>query len=595
MSLDPTVVAKIALHITKEIYDRLQGCSENDAVCQRIKAEITKLQGIATDLQKLEVGGLPETCRSAIDEFSDSLELCRRVCNDINRTGNVVKFLKVRGHKSDLETLDTQLKRATESLQLVLGQVSILQNRRIEEAVHRGTEDLRGTIINPRQGVFLPNSKVAESRPHKIDHPEVTLDESGDLMEVKWKDEENQRDTVDYYEVRYDDENDHMVSAKVDECVCPSEENTFYMKLGQPKIKIGSIYSVQVRGINGAGPGDWSETTIFKFKTGPPNKPKKPTVEVQTPTEVLIIASKLPKKDENGSCVTRCKVEYVMSDGDDTTWKILESNIKQRSSPDVKLKIGSLVPDTTYNFRIKMINDIGESPPSDSQEVLTTQLIPDRVQNLRISSKRKDKSLKLRWEEPAINPQAAHKYKVQMRLKKEHKWEDYITVDKKSVKIVQLSTDTKYAFRVRSINSQGDCGEWSNEIEAETRFGIFGRTLGTIGAVVGGTVGGPLIGAVGGGAMAGIAAGKIPDSQAGQRAAKVGAGTGGAIAGGLLGIVAAPMMGIAAGVMANKKLAGEMEDTSPQTSDDESVPGAWAQIMKTNNKVVRDMLGEDVK
>lgn len=309
----------------------------------------------------------------------------------------------------------------------------------------------------------------------------------------------------------------------------------------------------------------------------------------------MIAASRLAERDENGSHVTHCKVEYAQIDGNETTWNVLESNIKQRSAPEVKLKIGSLVPDTIYNFRIKMINDSGDSPPSDSREVITTQLIPGPAQNLRISSKRTDKSIKLRWEEPAINPQAAHKYKVQMRLKKERDWTDRTTVDQKAAKITELKTDTKYAFRVQSINNKGECGEWSSEVEAETRFGVVGRTLGTLGAFVGGTVGGPAIGAIGGGAMAGATAGKIPDSQAGQRAAQVGAGAGGAIAGGLFGIVAAPVVGLATAMMANKKLAGEMEDMSPQTSDDESEPGVWADIMKTSNKMASSIFGEDRK
>lgn len=367
MSLDPGTVAKLAFHMTKEIYDRIQGCSQNDATRQRIEAQIKKLQSIATELKELELDELPSSCKSAIDGFGDSLEICRRACNALNQAGSIGKFFKVGGHKSELETLDTQLKRATDSLQLVLSQVSIVQNKRLEEAVQKGTEELKGTIIHPRQGVFLPNRKATETRPHQIDLPEVSLDESGDLMEVKWKDERNHKDTVNIYEVRYDDQNDHVVPANVDECVLPcDDENTFFMRLGPPRIEVGNLYSVQVRATNGAGPGDWSEAVIFRFKTGPPNKPKRPTVIIQSPTEVLIIANKLSKKDENGSCVTSCKVEYTMIDGDDTTWKVLEINIKQRLTPDIKLKIGSLIPDRAYNFRIKMINESGESHPSDS-------------------------------------------------------------------------------------------------------------------------------------------------------------------------------------------------------------------------------------
>jgi hypothetical protein len=593
MAIDPSTVVKHALYVTKEIYDRLQGCSENDAVCQRLMQQIKKLQNIANDLKELEMDEFPASCRNELDSFGDSLEICRGACNALDRAGTIAKFIKVHGHKSELETLEIQLKRATDNLQLVLNQVSVLQNRRLEEAIHRSKGEVIGSVINPRQGIFLPNSRVDEARPHLIEPPEVSLDDSGDLMEVKWKDERNQKDTIDRYEVRYDEENNLAVHASVDECTLLGNDNTFYMKLGEPKIKVGNLYSVQVRATNGAGPGDWSGPTIFRFKVGPPNKPKKPRAIIQSPTEVMIFASRPSVKDENGSCITCCKVEYVNVDGDDTTWEVLEINVKQRSTPEIKLKIGTLKPDTTYQFRIKMVNENGESPPSDSREVVTTQVTPGPALNLRVSSKRTDKSIKLRWDEPADNPQAAHKYKVQMRMRKEPAWTDCATVEKRSAKLIDLKTDTNYCFRVQSMNNQGHRGKWSVEIEAETRFGVLGRTLGTIGAFVGGTVGGPVLGAVGGGFAAGAAAGKIPDSRTGQRAASIGAGAGGAVAGALLGTLGAPVVGVTTAVLANKKLAGESDDISPQTSDDEDhKPSTWAQMKKMSEQMAEDMLNK---
>lgn len=367
--------------------------------------------------------------------------------------------------------------------------------------------------------------------------------------------------------------------------------------LGPPKVRPGNLYTVRVRCISDAGPGDWSEPTLFRFKSGPPNKPAKPTVTVQSPTEVLITVRRPSPKDENGSGVTRCKVEYTQKlGGNDLTWSTLESNIKQRTSPDVKLTVRFLTPDTTYSFRIKMINDCGESIPSDPRDVVTTQLIPGPPQNLRISSKRTDKTIKVRWEEPAVNPQSANKYKVQMRkAKKKYEWTTYTTVYKKSAKVKELKTDTKYQFRVQSINNKDEAGEWSNEVEAETRFGAFGRALGTAGALVGGVAGGPIIGAIGFGAMAGAAAKKHPDSETAKKAAGVGAGVGGGVAGAVVGLFGAPIIGGAAAIMAHKKLAGEMEDISPQTSDDENEPGMWTEMMKNSQKMAEDIFEEEKK
>lgn len=283
--------------------------------------------------------------------------------------------------------------------------------------------------------------------------------------------------------------------------------------------------------------------------------------------------------EENGSCVTRCKVEYTQKiDGNGT---ILESNIKQRTGVEIKLKIGSLTPDAIYSFRIKMINDRGESPASDPCEIVTTQLIPGPPQNLRISSKRTDTTIKVRWEEPAKNPQSANKYKVQVRQakKKPDVWATEITVDGRAVKITKLKTDTRYQFRVQSINNKQEAGGWSDEKEAETRYGRFGRAVGTIGALVGGTVGGPIVGALGFGVMAGTAAKKHPDSETAKTAAGVGAGIGGGVGGAVVGLFGAPIIGGVAALMTYKKMAGEMEDISPQTSDDENETGMWTEML----------------
>ena len=227
------------------------------------------------------------------------------------------------------------------------------------------------------------------------------------------------------------------------------------------------------------------------------NKPKQPTVTVLSPTEVLITTKRPPERDENGSAITHCKVEYTKKmDGNDLTWDNLKNSIKQR--PDVKLKIRNLTPDTTYNFRIKMINEIGESAPSDSVSIHTIQIIPGPPQGLRISSRRKDTSIKLRWEEPAINPQAAHRYKVQICLKKESNWTSCCTVHTNSAKITPLETDKKYCFRVQTINNKGEGGEWSEPVEAETRYDPL------IGSVIDGLALGKKVAGIGGAVAVGL-------------------------------------------------------------------------------------------
>lgn len=594
MSLDPGAALKGTFAVCKEIYNRIQGYTQNNEVCARIEQRLIILRKIATDLeQEFQNKELPESCIQVFDHFYSSIGICKKTCTDLNTTRSLKKIIFVDHYREELDTLDSELQRACDHLQIVLGQISIIQNERILDAVEEGTNSVKSAVFYSKQGVYLPNRKASGTRPHKIEKPTVYLEtdnNAGDLMVVKWTDDKCQDSAIKYYVVRYDDERNLMEKATVEECMFSDNNvNEFHMKLGSPKITPGNVYTIQVHGVNGDGPGEWSESVSFRFKNGPPSKPKKPKAQILSPKQVKIIIKKLTKKEENGSCVTRCKIEYI--GGDDDSWEYLETEIKRSEREDMKITIGELIPDSTYNFRIKMINNCGESAPSDSCEVITKQLVPGPPQNLRISSKRKDTSIKVRWEEPEKNPQAACRYKVQKRqIKRQFQWEDYDTVEKMSCKIIGLKTDTKYAFRVLSVNNRGESEDWSDEVETETRYGLFGRTVCTIGAFVGGTVGGPVMGAVGGGLMAGAAAGRVPDSTTGKNLARAGAGAGGAVAGGLFGLIGAPIMGGISAAMANKKLCGEMEDLSPQTSDDENEPGFMTELFKNSNRMASDLL-----
>ena len=74
-------------------------------------------------------------------------------------------------------------------------------------------------------------------------------------------------------------------------------------------------------------------------------------------------------------------------------------------------------------------------PKCHSKEVITTQLIPGPPRELRTSSKRLSKYIKIRWKEPKQNPQAVFQYHVQMQLAKSKAtpWYDVTTVGKEKL------------------------------------------------------------------------------------------------------------------------------------------------------------------
>lgn len=82
-----------------------------------------------------------------------------------------------------------------------------------------------------------------------------------------------------------------------------------------------------------------------------------------------------------------------------------------------KFNIGNLSFDKLHHFRVRMVNEVGESKPSDQVQEITKLLIPGAPQELRVSSKRTDSSIKICWKEPISNPEAVEKYEVEVQRK----------------------------------------------------------------------------------------------------------------------------------------------------------------------------------
>ena len=598
MPICATDVLKVVWNISREIYSRYQAVSENNDHRQRVQQSIKELQRLAEDLKNSGVDELPVSSIESVEAFQESLETCRRICDNLHSKGILGKAISVREHKVQLEALEKELEKARSSFQLALTKILLQQNQALKQSIQEGHTRIEATVIHPSVGVYQGTGASNKlSRPFPITRPEVTVD--GELMVVKWCDDQNPTDSVERYEVQYDDQKDMIVPGKPQDLKISNESNKFALSIGPPKIIPGQLYTIQVRAANSQGPSEWSDQCVFRYKKGPPNKPKKPEVTVNSPTEVIVMVNKLEEKDTNGSPVHQCVVEWIADDDNSSEWERLVCALERhRDSDTKKFSIKQLMPDTMYRFRVRMVNEAGESHPSDVSEVLTTQLIPGPPQELRISCKRTDTTIKIRWKVPTTNPQAVDKYEVQFQLMSSRQpgaeWEAFVTVQhtKLSATARGLKSDTKYQFRVRATNNKNQNGEFSDCLEAETRFGKFGRGAATVGAFVGGTVGGPLMGAVTIGYLAGSSAESGPDSKVGKKVAATAAGIGGGIGGFLLGTIGAPLFGAVGAAMTYKSLEGGLEERSPQSSEDEEEDSILRNVWQMSKKKSEDMMNK---
>ena len=560
---------------------------ENDEHRQRVEVKCIELERLAEDVRNAGLSILPLSCQQGLQRFNESLCTCAEVCEKMRNRGALANLYHAQRHRRDLEVLERLLSEVHHSIQQVCFSVLLAQNEELWRRVVEGETRLEAEAIHPGAGIYkgAPGG-CKEKVPRAPDKPEVVVD--GTLMAITWRDTQNSSEGIIRYEVRYEDEKELIAFGTPKELkVGKKKEGTYAMTLGPPKIVPGeqNVYTIQVRAVSRlGGPGEWSEAIVARLGVGPPNKPKKPTITALSPREVLVHVQRPGVDEENGRPVREYIIEFmsrnadVVSQWQSLRYPIMDSDVGEASADVLMHTVRGLEPGSVYHFRVKMVNEAGSSLPSKAEDVCMEQLVPGPPQDLRVSTKRTDKIIKIRWKPPAIYPQSVNKYIVHMQLKRGRQAQNEWSVvkecsEKLSATIRDLKAKTKYRFRVAAINFKGELGNFSKVMVAETRCGMGGRLTAAAGAFVGGTVGAPLLGAVGIGRYAiSVVSDYKVGSDAVKMAACTAAGVGGVVTGTVMGAVGAPLFGVAAAALGYESAAGRMTDWSPQSSDDEREP-----------------------
>ena len=199
--------------------------------------------------------------------------------------------------------------------------------------------------------------------------------------------------------------------------------------------------------------------------------------------------------------------------------------------------------------------------------VIKHNVIPSEPTNLRVSGKRTDSIIKIRWNPPDIGSTIITHYEINKGDK--NQMEEIYSVPAKylSATFVNLKHKKDYFFRIRSVNDTL-VSDWTLILEVKTRLhkgikAVFSPIVWTVG-----TVTAPLATAVGMGAMAGD---KVKGDEPKVNTAAVAAGTAGAAGGLLVGTVAAPVVGA---VWAHVFMHGidklDLSDQSDDENDEDS-------------------------
>ena len=307
---------------------------------------------------------------------------------------------------------------------------------------------------NPNDGLYQLQPHAVQTTPRKAEIQTIQECRPG-VLHVSW----NERAESDYYELQYDGQTRHSIKVSSTECLLDS------MQLHFPSTM---FYSIRVRGVNGCGPGDWSESMTGSF-TILPEQPQKPlAVHVNSSNCVSLVVEK-PMEREGSKPVTQFVVQYHTHES--TKWtkevfsveKLQTLSIKKRSALKIDLSWNvDIAP--TYHVQISHRNEDGDSLPRECT-IKTNKIPPGEPAEPSVVFRNTD-TIIMEWKAPNTNAYAVDHYEVQWE-ENEH------TVETKTTKecyivIRSLKPGRRYSFKVRAVN-KWFCGSEITEISAKTK------------------------------------------------------------------------------------------------------------------------------
>uniref|UniRef100_A0A8C2JRU4 Sidekick cell adhesion molecule 2b n=1 Tax=Cyprinus carpio TaxID=7962 RepID=A0A8C2JRU4_CYPCA len=237
-----------------------------------------------------------------------------------------------------------------------------------------------------------------------------------------------------------------------------------------------TTYTIEVAGMTSKGQGQLSSSTISSGV--PPELPGPPTNLAISNIGPRSVTLQFKPGYDGKTSISRWQVEaQVGVTGENEDWVMVH---QLANEPDARsLEVSGLNPYTFYRFRMRQVNIVGTSPPSQpSRKIQTLQAPPDMAPanvTLRTAS---ETSLWLRWVplpewEYNGNPDSVG-YRVQYsRTGAQSKALLHIIADRleREFTIEDLEEWTEYEVRVQAINGIG-AGPWSQPVRGRTRESV---------------------------------------------------------------------------------------------------------------------------
>ena len=275
-------------------------------------------------------------------------------------------------------------------------------------------------------------------------------DISSDSVTLEWDEPHINAKVITSYHVEQSCDRQEWVRA---------EREVHHTLLLVSKLSPNSKYWFRVCGYNKRIKGESSHSIPVTTKAGKPSKPSTPSIRICSCTQAMIDIQKLTKVEENGCDVSGVVIEMGCSEATDELWtRTSYDNVDVCSNSEkYELKLSLNVSGQSYSrnavlfYRVRMVNSVGESEPSDVVKLCITELLPGPAENLKLDAQAR--KIIASWKPPSINPTSLDNYKIE--IKPENQGWNMVHSAYKDVKneFKGLEPACTYMIKITSCNS----------------------------------------------------------------------------------------------------------------------------------------------
>ena len=399
-------------------------------------SDVSVFQEILQETKTRVIGTGDNYARQLLEK---NLDKCQKVCNQIENQSLAGTFLS---SSQQVEELDLLLRNSIHMTNTYLSAYSA--------GMKADLRHLRAVVNNLQAGMCQLQVREALTKPNQV--TKLTVEElKPGILHVSWK----ETMAVDYYEVQYDRQTGHSIKVTPTQCLLDS------MQLHFPSEK---FYNVHVRGVNGCGPGEWSESAVGKF-TILPEQPRKPlAVHVNSSTIIALVMEK-PLERDGAKPVTHFVIEYHTDEDKTCTKKVFPINklealtFEGKEAVTINLNDRHVNTALTYHVLISHRNEDGDSLPcEDCIETAT----PDAPEGLKVAFQN-SRGILIEWRN--TNAFTVDYYEVHWEYDKD----TVSTEETKNCYVVEqfLDSNTIYLIKVRAVNRRSQKREFT-EIRTKT-------------------------------------------------------------------------------------------------------------------------------